>query len=148
VAAAGTAKPGAPERGQAKQGAAAPAAPQGAEPGRGAPTPAPAEQAAVEPSRPAPASATGREFDRGAAIAALGAAAGVAAGCGSAGGPTGSGRVKVLFAPSGQVTSVAHENPQFAGTSVGNCVVAAFRSASVPRFDGVAVSVTKSFTVR
>ena len=66
---------------------------------------------------------------------------------GTAGGPTGKGRVSVTFSPSGRATS-ANVGPPFAGTSVGSCAARAFRSASVPPFSGGAVTVSKSFFIR
>ena len=59
----------------------------------------------------------GGEFNRGAATSALGAAAGAAHRCAKPDGPTGSGRVKVTFAPSGHVTSATIDGPPFAGTA-------------------------------
>ncbi len=87
------------------------------------------------------------EFSRDAAVAALNGAAGRAAGCKQAGGPTGRGRVSVTFAPSGRATT-AVVGPPFAGTSVGSCAAAAFRSASVPPFSGGPVTVSKSFYIK
>ena len=78
---------------------------------------------------------------------ALGAAAASARSCKKAGGPTGTGRVRVTFAPSGNVTSAQVQGAPFAGTSVGGCVARAFRSARVPAFGGGPVSVSKSFTI-
>jgi hypothetical protein len=89
----------------------------------------------------------GAEFNRGAATSALGAAAGAAKGCKKPDGPTGSGRVKVTFAPSGNVTSAVVDGPPFAGTPVGGCVASAFRSARVPPFSGAPVTVSKSFNI-
>jgi predicted Zn finger-like uncharacterized protein len=104
--------------------------------------------AAPDPPPPAPAPASGgAEFNRGAASAALGAAAGGAKGCKKADGPTGSGRVKVTFAPSGNVTTATVDGPPFAGTPTGGCVASLFRGAHVPPFDGSPVTVTKSFNI-
>jgi len=89
----------------------------------------------------------GKEFDRAAAMSALSRAAGAAKSCKKDDGPTGSGKVKVTFAPSGNVTSATVEGPPFAGTAVGGCVAAAFRSAHVPPFDGASISVSKTFTI-
>jgi predicted Zn finger-like uncharacterized protein len=89
----------------------------------------------------------GKEFDRAAAMSALSKAAGAAKSCKKDDGPTGSGKVKVTFAPSGNVTSATVEGPPFAGTAVGGCVAAAFRGARVPPFDGTPISVSKSFTI-
>ncbi len=101
---------------------------------------------------PAPAADTaaagGAPFSRSAAVAALNAAAGAASGCKKPDGPTGRGRVSVTFAPSGKVSSAVVEGPPFAGTSVGGCVAAAFRRATVPPFTGSPVTVHKSFTIQ
>jgi predicted Zn finger-like uncharacterized protein len=94
-----------------------------------------------------PAATADRKFSRSAAISALGAAAGAASGCKKPGGPTGRGRVSVTFAPSGRVTTANVSGAPFAGTSVGGCVAATFRRASVPPFDGSPVTVHKSFTI-
>ncbi|WP_437905191.1 zinc-ribbon domain-containing protein [Sorangium sp. So ce327] len=119
-------------------------------------TPAAAEKPASAPaaaaekpaaSKPEPAASGGAEFNRGAASSALGAAAGSAKSCKKAGGPTGTGRVKVTFAPSGSVTSAEVQGAPFAGTSVGGCVARLFRSARVPAFGGGSVTVSKSFTI-
>jgi predicted Zn finger-like uncharacterized protein len=116
-------------------------------------TPEPAKTAepvkTAEPAKtadPAPA-AGGKEFDRAAALSALNKAAGAAKGCKKDDGPTGSGKVRVTFAPSGNVTSATVEGPPFAGTPVGGCVASAFRGAHVPPFDGSPVAVPKSFSI-
>jgi predicted Zn finger-like uncharacterized protein len=106
------------------------------------PEPTPAKTAEAPPPDPG-----GAEFNRGAATSALGAAAGAAKGCKKPDGPTGSGRVKVTFAPSGNVTSAVVDGPPFAGTPVGGCVASAFRSARVPPFSGAPVTVSKSFNI-
>jgi hypothetical protein len=102
---------------------------------------------ACAPSDPSCKCAAQREFDRSAAVTALSAAAASAKACKQPGGPTGSGRVKVNYAPSGRVSTASVDNPPFAGTAVGACVAAAFRRASVPAFDGASVSVAKSFSI-
>jgi cytoskeletal protein RodZ len=107
--------------------------------------------AAATPATPAPATPApateGAAFDKGAAVAALGAAAANAGSCKKPDGPTGSGKVSVTFAPSGRATatSVAGE---LAGTEVGGCVARLLRSAKVPPFSGDPVTVAKSFTVQ
>src|SRR5262249_54239022 len=105
-----------------------------------------AEKVDKPPDAPPP-SAGGAQFSRSAAQSALGAAAGAARGCAKPDGPTGSGRVKVTFNPSGNVTSATVQGPPFAGTAVGGCVASAFRGARVPPFEGSPVSVTKSFNI-
>jgi predicted Zn finger-like uncharacterized protein len=90
---------------------------------------------------------SGKEFDRGAASAALSAAAAAARGCKTADGPTGTGRVKVTFAPSGNVTSATLESGPWAGTPMAGCIVGAFRGVHVPPFDGAAQPVGKTITI-
>jgi hypothetical protein len=111
----------------------------------GAPgTPAPKKE---EPA-PAEAAASGAPaFSKAAAISALGGAAGSAGGCKKPGGPTGTGKVQVTFAPSGRVTNATVMGGPFAGTAVGGCVAAAFRRAKVPAFSGNPVTVSKSFAI-
>jgi predicted Zn finger-like uncharacterized protein len=129
-------------------GAAAPGPVAAAQPAAAAKPDKPADPPPAATAAPAAAPAAGgNEFNRGAAASALGAAAGSAKSCKKADGPTGTGRVKVTFAPSGNVTSAVVDGPPFSGTSVGGCVAAAFRGAHVPPFDGAPVVVSKSFTI-
>jgi predicted Zn finger-like uncharacterized protein len=86
-------------------------------------------------------------FNMGEARARLGAAAAAAAGCKKAGGPTGTGRVVVLFAPSGGTQSATVSGPPFEATPTGACVAARFRAVRVPSFSGSPFSVSKSFTI-
>ncbi|WP_438006319.1 zinc-ribbon domain-containing protein [Sorangium sp. So ce321] len=130
----GQASPGAAEKPAERDRPAAPA-----------PAGAADKPAAQKPAEAAPAG--GAEFNRGAASSALGAAASSAKSCKKAGGPTGTGKVKVTFAPSGNVTSAEVQGAPFAGTSVGGCVARLFRGARVPAFGGGPVSVSKSFTI-
>jgi hypothetical protein len=101
-----------------------------------------------EDEKPAAATTDGPPFSRGAAIAALSAAASAASSCKKPGGPTGSGKVLVTFAPSGRVTSANVSGGSFGGTGVGGCVASVFRRAKVPAFGGGPVTVSKSFTVK
>lgn len=110
-------------------------------------TPPPAETAKPAETAAPAAGGSGNEFSRSAATSALGAAAGSARSCKKPDGPTGTGKVKVTFAPSGNVTSAQVQGAPFAGTSVGGCVAGVFRGAHVPPFDGSPVTVTKSFTI-
>jgi hypothetical protein len=98
-----------------------------------------------EESTPAPA--TDQPFNRGAAVAAMSAAASAAAGCKKPGGPTGSGKVSITFAPTGRVTAATVDTAPFAGTAVGGCVAGVFRRAKVPPFTGSSIRVSKSFTI-
>ncbi|MEZ4219878.1 MAG: zinc-ribbon domain-containing protein [Polyangiaceae bacterium] len=86
-------------------------------------------------------------FNKGAAIASLSAAASAATRCKKPGGPTGSGKAIVTFAPSGRVTSANVAGGAFGGTAVGGCVAGVFRSARVPAFSGDPVTVSKGFTI-
>jgi hypothetical protein len=121
----------------------------GAKPGApsspSSPTTKPKDAAKEEPKAAAPAS--DQPFSKAAAVSALSAAAGSAGSCKKLGGPTGSGRVQVTFAPSGRVTTANVEGAPFAGTSVGGCVASLFRKAHIPPFSGNAVTVSKGFSI-
>lgn len=84
-------------------------------------------------------------FDRGAAAAALGAIN--VQSCKKPDGPTGTGHVKVTFAPNGSVSSAVVDGGPFPGTPVGGCIAGKFRGAHVPAFSGAPVGVGKSFTI-
>ena len=97
----------------------------------------------------APAAQGGSEqpFNMGEAKAKLGGAASAAQGCKKGDGPTGSGRVVVMFAPSGAAQSATVTGPPFEGTPTGACVSARFRGVRVPAFSGSPFSVSKSFSI-
>jgi hypothetical protein len=114
----------------------------------------PEPEAAPEPT-PAPEKGLGEArgedttappFDPASAKSALTAAASGAASCKQPGGPTGTGRALVTFAPSGRVTK-AEITGDFAGTGVGGCVARLFRGARVPKFAGEPTTVSKTFTI-
>ena len=84
-------------------------------------------------------------FDRGAAAGALGAVN--LSSCKKADGPTGSGHVKVTFAPSGVVSAVEVDQPPFSGTAVGGCIAQKYRGAKIPAFNSTPVTVGKSFSL-
>ena len=107
-------------------------------------TPAVADKP-VEPATPTPP-AEGAAFDKGAAVAALGAAAASASSCKKPDGPTGTGKASVTFAASGRATAT-NVSGSFAGTDVGGCVARLFRAAKVPAFSGDPVTVSKSFSI-
>jgi hypothetical protein len=92
---------------------------------------------------PSPAKA---EFDKGAAKAALAAAAGQAARCGAGGAP-GKGKIQVTFATSGKVSDAQLVEGPFGGTTAGKCALRHFKAAKVPAFAGAPVTVAKSFKV-
>ncbi len=91
-----------------------------------------------------PPPSTGPPFDTQAAGDELARVAERAAQCAEPGGPTGAGRVRVLFQPTGDATSAAVSSP-FHQTSVGQCLVTLFKTSKVPAFGGQAVIVTKTF---
>jgi predicted Zn finger-like uncharacterized protein len=97
-----------------------------------------------DPIPPGPSDAPA--FSKSSAISALTAASMSASACKKPGGPTGSGKATVTFAPSGRVTT-ATVSGAFAGTPVGGCVASGFRKAHVPAFSGSAVTVSKSFSI-
>jgi hypothetical protein len=105
-----------------------------------------AEEKKAEPT-PAVASGDGPAFNKGAAVSALTSASSAASGCKRPGGPTGSGKVTVTFAPNGRVTSASVSGGSYGGTSVGGCVASVFRRAKIPAFGGNAVTVSKSFNI-
>jgi hypothetical protein len=90
--------------------------------------------------------AEGPLFDRDAAATALGDAASRAQSCAKLGGPTGTGSVTITFGTNGQVTG-ASVGGDYAGTSVGACVVKLFRTAKIPAFGGQPIAVSKRFSI-
>ncbi len=108
----------------------------------GAATAAPAAAAP-----PAAAAGADQPFNMGEAKARLASAAGAAQGCKKPDGPSGSGRVVVMFAPSGAAQSATVSGPPFEGTPTGACVAARFRGVRVPAFSGSPFSVSKSFSI-
>jgi predicted Zn finger-like uncharacterized protein len=105
-----------------------------------------AAQPREAPARPA-AAEVDQPFNMGEAKAKLGAAASAAAGCKKASGPTGTGRVVVVFAPSGATQSASVSGAPFEGTPTGACVASRFRAVRIPAFSGSPFSVSKSFTI-
>ncbi|MGD0675665.1 MAG: zinc-ribbon domain-containing protein [Polyangiaceae bacterium] len=106
-------------------------------PSRGTSAPSP-HGAAAESDQP---------FNMGEARARLAAVAGAVQSCKKPSGPTGTGRVIVVFGPSGAVQSASIEGEPFAGTATGGCVAAHFRAVRVPAFGGSPFSVKKSFSI-
>jgi hypothetical protein len=85
-----------------------------------------------------------RTFDRATAAGALER---IGLGRCAASGQVGTGHATVTFAPTGRVSEVVIDDPTFAGTPAGRCVVAAFFGASVSAFQGSAARVGKTFTI-
>jgi hypothetical protein len=111
------------------------------------PKPEATKPVAAVPAQPE-VSDVGGDFDKSAAAAALGAAAGVASGCRKPGDPTGVAVVHVTFANSGRATRALVEGPPFAGTPTGGCIADALRSAKVPPYGGDRVTVTKRVVIQ
>lgn len=96
--------------------------------------------AAPDPAKPA------GEFDNAAARGALSTASQRAQGCLGMGLVHATGKVVVVFEPSGSVSAVNILSPEFAKPPLGPCLVTAFKQASVPPFVGAATAVSKTFT--
>jgi predicted Zn finger-like uncharacterized protein len=94
----------------------------------------------------AAAAGADQPFNMGEAKARLASIAGSVQGC-KKGDLTGSGRVVVTFAPSGNAQSAVVSGAPFEGTPTGACVASRFRGAHVPPFSGSPFSVSKSFTI-
>jgi predicted Zn finger-like uncharacterized protein len=105
--------------------------------------PSTASQPPAVAAPPVAARARG-DFNTQAARETLEDAAGRAGKCRNMDSPSGTARVAVTFAPSGQVTNAVIESGPFVGTAAGSCVASKFRSARVPPFSGDAVLVRKS----
>ncbi len=130
--------------------AAAPAAPPAAAPVAAAPAAPRPQAAAPAPTHAAPAAAApeaDQPFNMGEAKSRLAAAAAAAQSCKKPDGPVGTGRVVVVFGPSGGAQSATITGPPFEGTPTGACVGARFRGVRVPMFSGSPFSVSKSFTI-
>lgn len=89
----------------------------------------------------------GKRFDKEAAASVLNDAAEKAKNCRPKGGPTGKGRVRIRYEPSGKVSSVSILTSKFENTVAGSCITMLFRRAQVPEFGGGAVVVNKSFEI-
>ena len=94
---------------------------------------------------PEPPRADPLPFDRGAAAAAMNAAAGMAQACRTEGMPQSSARVSVTFAPSGRVTTAVVDGNRLSGSAEGGCIARTFRTLRVEPFSGPPVTVHKSF---
>ncbi len=107
-----------------------------------------AAPAVVKAAAPAPAAAEAdAPFNMGEAKSRLAAAAAAVQACKKPDGPAGTGRVVVLFAPSGGAQTATISGAPFEGTPTGACVAARFRGVHVPAFSGSPFSVSKSFTI-
>jgi serine/threonine-protein kinase len=77
----------------------------------------------------------------------LAEAAAKAKSCATSTSPTGSGVVKVTFAPNGRVGFAVVVGQPFAATDVGSCVASIFHRAVIPPFSGGPVTQSQSFTI-
>ncbi|HYO95488.1 MAG TPA: serine/threonine-protein kinase [Polyangiaceae bacterium] len=111
-----------------------------------APDANPALQPAPGTTPAAPAAGERGPFNRGAAMAQLGAAATRASSCKRPASPSGAGRAQVTFSPDGTPLKVSLSAP-FAGTQAGSCVTASFTSARVPAFSGSSVTLPWTFRI-
>jgi hypothetical protein len=122
-------------------------------------TPAPPRAAATaaKPERPletelpdpgaAPARAAKSNVDDDALQQALAQAAQRAKGCHVEGGPKGTVRVSVTFAPSGDVTGASVQGAAFTNTVEGECIAAKFRALHIPAFTGNDFVARKAVTI-
>jgi outer membrane biosynthesis protein TonB len=95
----------------------------------------------------APARAGKSTVDDDALQAALSQAAQRAKGCHVEGGPKGSVRVSVTFAPSGDVTGASAQGAGFTNTMEGECIAAKFRALHIPAFTGNEFVAKKTVTI-
>jgi hypothetical protein len=66
--------------------------------------------------------------------------------CKSSAGPFGAGTMRIDFEPDGRVTTLTR--PPFAGTSVGSCISARFRTIKIGPFLGSTQSIEKAFIIQ
>ncbi len=98
---------------------------------------------------PPPSRYFGTPADRAAITRALDEAASGAEACGLSGGPTGTGRVKIIFNPlEGRPESVSIDGAPFAGSIAEHCIVSQFLGVRVGAFKSASATITRSFTVR
>ena len=64
--------------------------------------------------------------------------------CRPAGAATGNARVAVTFANSGRVADTSLEGPLFAGTPIGECIVAKFQSVRIAPYTGSSMTVHRT----
>ena len=98
---------------------------------------------------PPPSRHFGSPSDRAAITRALDEAASGAEACGLPGGPTGTGRVKIIFDPlQGKADSVSIDGAPFAGSISESCIRDQFLGVRVGAFRSARATITRSFTVR
>lgn len=85
-------------------------------------------------------------FPRARAQSEIDRVAGTLASCKRAGGPFGSGSVRIDFEPDGRTGALSR--PPFAGTSVGSCISSRFLAVRIGKFEGGRQSIEKSFIIQ
>lgn len=117
------------------------------------PARAPAETASAEAAEPAEeekepqaARAAGPEVNE-AAAAALANSAKLASSCRPRGGPSGSGKARIIYSQEGEVQSVEILTAKFRDTLTGSCVRMVFRRAKIPAFKGEPPTFIKGFNI-
>jgi hypothetical protein len=85
-------------------------------------------------------------FDRAAAAAALGRVE--LSHCKVTNSPRGEGHVKLTFEPGGTIKEAVVDGGPFVGSPVAGCIASAFKKIRVPAYDGSAVVVGKTFSIR
>jgi hypothetical protein len=109
-------------------------------------TKAEAKEAKAE-AEPASESKSANASVNQAAAAALASSATLASSCRPSGGPSGSGKARIIYAQDGSVASVEILTAKFRDTLTGSCVKMVFRRAKIPAFKGEAPTFIKSFTI-
>jgi hypothetical protein len=95
----------------------------------------------------APAVTQGPPPDRSAIAASLRSISSTIQSCARSGGPTGPGKVTVVYTTNGYASTTSVEAP-YAGTAVGGCIVSKYHKSVIPSFGGAPVTVTSGFTIR
>jgi hypothetical protein len=98
------------------------------------------------PTAPTSTSTTPGPFPRARAQAEVDRIGFGLASCKSSAGPFGAGTMRIDFEPDGRVGTITR--PPFAGTSVGTCISARFRTIKIGTFTGSTQSIEKAFIIQ
>lgn len=109
-------------------------------------TPSPFPTPTVPIPTPTSTSSTPGPFPRARAQAEVDRIGFGLASCKSSSGPFGAGTMRIDFEPDGRVGTVTR--PPFAGTSVGTCISARFRTIKIGTFTGSTQSIEKAFIIQ
>jgi hypothetical protein len=88
-----------------------------------------------------------RQFNHAAAAVAIASAARGAGGCTASDDARATMPVRVVYAPSGRVTSAALQGGPFLGTAVGSCIARALQSAKIDSFEGAPTGVNTTIRI-